>query len=241
MAAAAARIPPYVNLRGRPVGKSGFIGLCERLSTPGRKPWVVCDKIRGLEILVRALGGDLLPSQSQRPCRRFQTPTATSPKTANVAISESEGFVRCPGIATPLDQRGERSRICKRSARWASWATLDRHPRGNENHASRLSSSTDFATRAEGIQLRLARWARAGGTYAWVFDQPGRTPLFAQVSTGMPALGIIRDVTETPDNAFVRSPVTRSISFTWSARSLARTRFCVLDGRLWGRCSPTGR
>jgi type IV secretion system protein VirB4 len=174
-------------------GKSVFIGfLIAMLSRQGATQ-VVFDKDRGLEILVRALGGTYLPLKNGVPTgfNPLQLPpTATH-------IEFLKGWLRSlVRGTTTLSVREE--------------ADLDHALMGTlalERSARRLSRLIEFtdATRAEGIQARLARWCQsARGDYAWVFDNPEDT-LVGQLS-GAALFGV--DVTEFLDHALTRAPVT---------------------------------
>jgi type IV secretion system protein VirB4 len=174
-------------------GKSVFIGFLVAMLSRQGATQVVFDKDRGLEILVRALGGTYLPLKNgvatgfnplQLP------PTATH-------IEFLKGWLRSlVRGTTALSVREE--------------ADLDHALMGTlalERSARRLSRLIEFTdvTRAEGIQARLARWCQsARGDYAWVFDNP-EDSLVGQLSEAA-LFGV--DVTEFLDHALTRAPVT---------------------------------
>jgi len=174
-------------------GKSVFIGFMLSMLSRQGATQVVFDKDRGLEILVRALGGTYLPIKNGVPTGF--NPLQLPPTPANVEFLKVwvRALARGP---QPLSVREEND--------------LDHALMGVlalEAPARRLSRLIEFtdATRAEGIQVRLARWCEAsGGPYAWVFDNPSDS--FVGELTGHALFGI--DVTEFLDNAFIRSPVT---------------------------------
>jgi type IV secretion system protein VirB4 len=174
-------------------GKSVFIGfMLSMLSREGASQ-VVFDKDRGLEILVRALGGTYLPIRNGMPTGF--NPLQLPPTPANVEFLKVWVRALVRG-SQPLSIREENDLDHALMGVLALDASARR--------LSRLIEFTD-ATRAEGIQVRLARWCEsADGPYAWVFDNPADS-LVAQLK-GCPLFGI--DVTEFLDNAFVRSPVT---------------------------------
>ncbi len=174
-------------------GKSVFIGFMLSMLSRQGATQVVFDKDRGLEILVRALGGTYLPIRNV--VATGFNPLQLPPTPANVEFLKVwvRSLVRS---SQPLSIREENDL----DHALLGVLSLDASAR----RLSRLIEFTD-ATRAEGIQVRLARWCEgSAGPYAWVFDNP-KDSVVAQL-TGCPLFGI--DVTEFLDNAFVRSPVT---------------------------------
>jgi type IV secretion system protein VirB4 len=154
---------------------------------------VLFDKDRGLEILVRALGGRYLPirngeSTGFNPLQLPETP-------ANLEFLKTwlRTLVRGPA---PLTTREE--------------SDLDHALRGTlalDPSARRLSRLIEFtdSTRPEGIHARLARWCEsAGGDYAWAFDN--QTDALHARLDGQRVVGF--DVTEFLDNEVVRPPIT---------------------------------
>jgi len=174
-------------------GKSVFIGFMLSMLSRQGATQVVFDKDRGLEILVRALGGTYLPLKNG--VATGFNPLQLPPTPANVEFLKIWLRSLARGTA-PLSIREENDLDHALMGTLA----LDLPVR----RLSRLIEFTD-ATRAEGIYVRLARWCEsAQGPYAWVFDNP-EDSLVAQL-TGNVLFGI--DVTEFLDNAFTRSPVT---------------------------------
>jgi type IV secretion system protein VirB4 len=174
-------------------GKSVFIGFMLAMLSRQGATQVVFDKDRGLEILIRGLGGTYLPLKNGQPTGF--NPLQLPPTPANVEFLKSwlRALVRS---ATPLSVREENDLDQALTGTLA----LDARARW----LSRLIEFTD-ATRAEGIYARLARWCEStNGPYAWVFDNPTDS-LVAQLSDGR-LFGI--DVTEFLDHALTRSPVT---------------------------------
>ena len=172
-------------------GKTVFVGFALAMLSRQGVCQVVFDKDRGLEILVRALGGTYLPlkngvSTGFNPLQLPQTP-------ANIEFLKLwlRSLVRS---STPLSVREE--------------ADLDQALHGTlalEARARRLSRLVEFtdATDSEGIHARLLRWC-AGGDYGWAFDNEADS--LASRIGGMPLFGI--DVTEFLDNQVTRAPVT---------------------------------
>ena len=174
-------------------GKSVFIGFMLAMLSRQGATQVVFDKDRGLEILIRALGGTYLPLKNGTSTGF--NPLQLPPTPANVEFLKV--WVRSLVRSTqPLSIREEND------LDHALAGVLALQPEARR--LSRLIEFTD-ATRAEGIHVRLARWCEsASGPYAWVFDNPADS-LVEQLS-GRALFGI--DVTEFLDNAFIRSPIT---------------------------------
>jgi type IV secretion system protein VirB4 len=180
-------------------GKTVFIGflvamLCRRGVTQ-----VLFDKDRGLEILVRGLGGEYLPLQSG-------VPTGFNPLQL-VATPENVEFLKT-WLRTLAGARTAVAGAPHTSVR--EQADLDQALRGTlalEPSARRLSRLVEFLdpTDPEGLHARLSRWcASRRGEYAWVFDNP-RDSLVARLGEAA-IFGF--DVTEFLDNALTRAPVT---------------------------------
>ncbi|HTD58110.1 MAG TPA: VirB4 family type IV secretion/conjugal transfer ATPase, partial [Solirubrobacteraceae bacterium] len=174
-------------------GKTVLVGFLLAMLARQGVTQVVFDKDRGLEILVRALGGAYLPLKNggatgfnplQLP------PTATNVEFLKVWL---RSLVR--GSA-PLSVREE--------------GDLDQALRGTlalEVASRRLSRLVEFtdATRTDGVHARLGRWCQSlGGDYAWAFDNPLDT-LAGRISSSM-LFGV--DVTDFLDNEVTRAPVT---------------------------------
>ena len=174
-------------------GKTVFIGFIVAQFVRQAVTQVVFDKDRGLEILVRALGGVYLPLRNGMSTGINPLQLPVTPANTEFLKSWLRVLVRGPA---GLSAREE--------------ADLDHALQGtlaleaSERRLSRLIEFTD-ATRPEGVHARLARWCEgAGGDYAWVFDN-GADTLSATLA-GNPLLGF--DVTEFLDNDTVRAPLT---------------------------------
>ena len=174
-------------------GKTVFIGFMVAQLVRQAVTQVVFDKDRGLEILVRALGGAYLPLRNGVPTGFNPLQLPVTPANTEFLKSWLRVLVRGP---TGLSAREE--------------ADLDHALHGTlaleapDRRLSRLIEFTD-ATRPEGVHARLARWCEGtGGDYAWVFDH-GADTLSATLA-GNPLLGF--DVTEFLDNDTVRAPLT---------------------------------
>jgi type IV secretion system protein VirB4 len=176
-------------------GKTVFIGfLIAELHRRGVTQ-VVFDKDRGLEILVRALGGEYLALKSGTAtgCNPLQLPVTPG----NVEFLKT--WLRELGAGTS-----------RRDSAVREAADLDQALRGTlalEPAMRRLSRLVEFLdpTDPEGLHARLARWCEScRGEYAWVFDNP-RDTIVSRL-TDRAVIGF--DVTEFLDHALTRSPIT---------------------------------
>jgi type IV secretion system protein VirB4 len=175
-------------------GKTVFIGFLVALLQRQGASQVLFDKDRGLEILVRALGGEYCPLKN----------------------GEATGFNPLQLALNPLNVEFLKAwlRVLARPAAGAfsvrQLADLDQALKGTlalERPARRLSRLVEFldATDAEGLHARLSPWCScADGDYAWVFDNPqdSMVPRLA----GHALVGF--DVTDFLDHPMSRTPVT---------------------------------
>ena len=174
-------------------GKTVLVGFLLAMLARGGVTQVVFDKDRGLEILVRALGGAYLPLKNG--CATGFNPLQLPPTATNVEFLKVwlRSLVR--GSA-PLSVREE--------------GDLDQALRGTlalEVASRRLSRLVEFtdSTRSDGVHARLCRWCESlGGDYAWAFDNAADT-LAGRISSST-LFGA--DVTEFLDNEVTRAPVT---------------------------------
>jgi type IV secretion system protein VirB4 len=176
-------------------GKTVFVGFLVAMLSKQDVTQVIFDKDRGLEILVRALGGEYLPLSNG-------VPTGFNP-------------LQLPGTATHVEFLKSWLRVLVRpgngralSAR--EQADLDQALRGTlalDRSARRLSRLIEFLdpTDPEGIHARLVRWCEVSqGDYAWVFDnsEDSIVPRMAERAV----IGF--DVTEFLEHELARPPVT---------------------------------
>jgi type IV secretion system protein VirB4 len=174
-------------------GKTVFVGFMLAMLSRQGVTQVVFDKDRGLEILVRALGGTYLPLKNGAPTGF--NPLQLEPTPANIEFLKIwlRSLVRGP-MSLTVREEGD----------------LDHALRGTlalEPAARRLSRLIEFtdATRSDGIHARLARWCDSmRGDYSWAFDNSADT-LTAEL-THTTLFGA--DVTEFLDNEVTRAPVT---------------------------------
>ena len=174
-------------------GKTVFVGFMLAMLARNDVTQIVFDKDRGLEILVRALGGTYLPLKNGAPTGF--NPLQLTPTPANIEFLKVwlRSLVRGNAVLSVREE-----------------TDLDHALRGTlalEPAARRLSRLLEFTdvTRSDGIHARLSRWcANAKGDYAWAFDNPEDT-LSLRIA-GTRVFGA--DVTEFLDNDITRAPVT---------------------------------
>ena len=178
-------------------GKTVFIGFMIGMLARQGASQVVFDKDRGLEILVRALGGEYCPLKNGVPTgfNPLQLPATPS----NVEFLKAWLNELCAVRAAAPAANKVREQ-----------ADLDQALRGTlslDAPARRLSRLVEFLDRTdpEGLYARLSRWCEVcGGDYAWVFDNPEDT--LAPRLSGRSIMGF--DVTEFLDHGVTRSPIT---------------------------------
>ncbi len=176
-------------------GKTVLIGFLVAMLARQGVTQVVLDKDRGLECLVRALGGEYLTL-------RNGFATGFNPLQLPPGPGHLE-FLR--GWLQLLARRRDGSVTGVREQQDLDQALLGvLSLRPEKRRLSRLLEFLD-ATDPEGLHGRLRRWCEAGeGAYAWVFDNPGDS-VIGRLG-GQPVIGF--DVTEFLDNDVLRSPVT---------------------------------
>ena len=178
-------------------GKTVFIGFLVAMLDRQGATQVVFDKDHGLEILVRALGGEYLPLRNGIPTGFNPLQLPITP--ANVEFLKVWLLTLCTGTTQ-----------MRRANSVREIADLDQALKGTlalAPEARRLSRLVEFLdpTDPEGLHARLARWCEVcGGDYAWVFDNP-RDTVVSRL-TGRSVIGF--DVTEFLDHSLTRSPIT---------------------------------
>ncbi|MGO9804964.1 MAG: VirB4 family type IV secretion/conjugal transfer ATPase [Steroidobacteraceae bacterium] len=176
-------------------GKTVFIGFLVTMLERQGATQIIFDKDRGLEILVRALGGEYLALRHGAPTGF--NPLQLPPAAAHVEFHKAwlRMLIRAPS-GRPLTAREE--------------GDLEQALRGTlalALPARRLSRLLEFLdpTDPEGMHARLARWCEVSrGDYAWVFDNP-EDSIVARLS-GRPVVGF--DASEFLDHELTRAPVT---------------------------------
>jgi type IV secretion system protein VirB4 len=176
-------------------GKTVLVGFLVAMLERHGATQIIFDKDRGLEILVRALGGEYLALKQGEPTgfNPLQLPVTAG----NVEFHKAwlRMLVR-PAGGRPLTVREE--------------TDLEQALRGTlalVRPARRLSRLLEFLdpTDGEGSYARLARWcAVSHGDYAWVFDNADDS-IVGRLE-GRPIVGF--DVSEFLDNELLRAPVT---------------------------------
>jgi type IV secretion system protein VirB4 len=180
-------------------GKTVFIGFLLAMLVRQGATQVVFDKDCGLEILIRALGGEYLSLKNG-------SPTGFNPLQLPVTPANVE-FLKM--WLRELSKEDSRS-VFKEAGAVREGADLDQALRGTfalEPEARRLSRLVEFLdpTDPEGLHARLARWCHSHrGDYAWVFDNP-RDTVVSRLS-GRALIGF--DVTEFLDHTLTRAPIT---------------------------------
>jgi type IV secretion system protein VirB4 len=176
-------------------GKTVFIGFLIAMLQLREVSQVIIDKDRGLEILVRALGGEYLPLVTG-------VPTGFNPLQLPLGTVHGEFlkfWLRClvvPRSAGDLSVRQQEDL----DQALAGTMALDAPQR-------RLSRLVEFLdpTDPEGIHARLAPWCESTrGDYAWVFDNI-EDSVVARLN-GQSIMGI--DVSEFLGHPVLRAPVT---------------------------------
>lgn len=176
-------------------GKTVFLGFCLCLLLRQGATQVVFDKDRGLEILVRALGGQYL--LFRRGVTTGCNPLQLEPTPANRA------FLR--GWIQTLVRRASRPIAAREETELeqAIDGVLALEP-----ESRRLSRVLEFLdpTPADGLYVRLAPWcAVSRGEYATVFDSP--RDRIVPLLDASPILGF--DMTSVLDDGIVRGPLTQ--------------------------------
>lgn len=176
-------------------GKTVLIGFLVAMLARQGVTQVVLDKDRGLERLVRALGGEYLTLRNGFATGFNPLQLPTGPGHMEFLRGWLQLLARPRGVS-PISVREQQD--------------LDQALRGVLSLAPekrRLSRLLEFLdpTDPEGLYARLGRWCEAAdGPYAWAFDNPGDS--VTGRLEGQPVIGF--DVTEFLDNDMVRSPVT---------------------------------
>ncbi len=180
-------------------GKTVLIGFLVAMLSRQGATQVIFDKDCGLEILVRALGGDYLPL-------RNGLPTGFNPLQLPVTPANIE-FLK---VWLRELTKGESTSATSDARAVRQSADLDQALHGTlslEPGARRLSRLVEFLdpTDPEGLHARLARWCESlHGDYAWVFDNAGDS-VVSRLS-GSALIGF--DVTDFLDHGLTRAPIT---------------------------------
>jgi type IV secretion system protein VirB4 len=179
-------------------GKTVIIGFLISMLTKFNCAQIIIDKDRGLEILVRALGGEYLPLRngSATGCNPLQL----RPTPANVDFLKA--WLRL--LAQTADGEGAAALPVREEA------DLELAIRGTlalevaERRLSRLIEFLDPTT-PDGVYARLSKWCYlTGGEYAWAFDNPD--DLIVPRLAANALIGF--DCTDQINHALIRTPMT---------------------------------
>ena len=179
-------------------GKTVLVGFLVSTLASRRVTQIVFDKDHGLEILVRALGGEYLSLKNAAPTGFNPLQLPITPVNVEFLKLWLRQLVAAnsPSGATVNSVREQ--------------ADLDQALRGTlalEPIARRLSRLVEFLdpTDSEGVHARLARWCEScRGDYAWVFDNTADHAV-ARLE-GHSLIGF--DVTDFIDHPLTRAPIT---------------------------------
>lgn len=182
-------------------GKTVFIGFLITLLTRQHVTQVIFDKDRGLEILVRALGGEYLPLRNGEPTGFNPLQLQSTPINVEFMKLWLRELVNDPNPGSGATRDGARVRQS---------ADLDQALHGtlalpaDQRRLSRLLEFLD-PTDPEGMHARLAPWCESTGSdYGWVFDNATDSVL-PRMGSGT-LIGF--DVTDFLDHPRTRTPVT---------------------------------
>ena len=176
-------------------GKTVFLGFCVAMLAKAGATQVIFDKDRGLEILVRALGGAYAPLKYGQPTGFNPLALPDSPMQREFLRVWLRALVARPGQALTVREEADLEQ--------ALLGTLALEPTSSR----RLSRLIEFldSTDAEGMYARLARWCEASdGEYAWVFD--GAETRGEEWLAHGAVVGF--DVTEFLESPAIRTPIT---------------------------------
>jgi type IV secretion system protein VirB4 len=179
-------------------GKTVIIGFLISMLTKFGATQVIIDKDRGLEILVRALGGEYLPLKNGVPtgCNPLQL----RPTPANVDFLK--GWLRL--LAQTHGGEGAAALPVREESdlELAIRGTLALEPA--ERRLSRLIEFLDPTT-PDGLYARLSKWCHlTAGDYAWAFDNPD--DLIVPRLAANALIGF--DCTDQINHALIRTPMT---------------------------------
>lgn len=176
-------------------GKTVVIGFLIAMLQRRGVTQIVFDKDRGLEILVRALGGAYLPLRNGVPTGFNPLQLPGGPEHLEFQKTWLTTLARgCGGRAPSTREQVDLEQALR--------GTLALEPA-----ARRLSRLIEFLdpTSPEGMHARLAPWCQCTrGDYAWVFDNA--QDRVVSMLAGKPVIGF--DVTDFLDHPFARAPVT---------------------------------
>jgi type IV secretion system protein VirB4 len=200
-------------------GKTVIVGFLISMLTKFGCTQVIIDKDRGLEILIRALGGEYLPLRNGLPtgCNPLQLPPTPTHldflKTwLRLLVATS---TREEGTLLPAREEAD--------LEVALHGTLALEPA-----ARRLSRLIEFLdpTTPDGVYARLSKWCElTAGDYAWAFDNP--EDLFVPRFSGHSLIGF--DCTDLISHPIARAPMTAYLLHLIGGLLGTRRLVCFLD------------
>ena len=205
-------------------GKTVLVAFLVALYHRQKTTQVIFDKDRGLEIVVRALGGRYLPLKNGIPTGFNPLSLPLTP--GNIEFLRSWLRILARPAASVFGHEDQSGALSVRQEQ-----DLDHALRGTmalDPASRRLSRLIEFLDRTdpEGLHARLARWCTATrGECAWVFDNPEDT-VVPQLSLRGP-FGF--DVTEFLDQPMLRTPVTLYLFHLVRQLLDGRRLICWLD------------
>ena len=200
-------------------GKTVIVGFLISMLTKFGCTQVVIDKDRGLEILIRALGGEYLPLRNgiATGCNPLQLP----PTPANIDFLKT--WLRLLVDASASKDAALLPAREEADLEIALHGTLALEPA-----ARRLSRLIEFLdpTTPEGVYARLSKWCElTTGDYAWAFDNP--QDLIVPRFSGHPLLGF--DCTDLIHHPIARAPMTAYLLHLIGGLLGTRRLVCFLD------------
>jgi type IV secretion system protein VirB4 len=197
-------------------GKTVFIGFMVAMLSRVNVTQVIFDKDRGLEVLVRALGGDYLPLRNGIATGFNPLQLPNTAEHIDFLTNWLHLLVRAPGRATLTI----REQVDIEQALHGVMALEPARRR-----LSRLIEHLD-ATNPEGVHARLAPWCEVThGAYAWVFDN--EQDLVASRLSARSLIGV--DVTDFLNHESARPPLTLYLFHLVRQLLDGRRMVCWLD------------
>lgn len=200
-------------------GKTVILGFLISMLTKFNCAQVIIDKDRGLEILIRALGGEYLPLRNgiATGCNPLQLPA--TPGNLDFLKSWLRLLVQpnATGPSALLPAREEAD------LELAIHGTLALEP--TERRLSRLIEFLD-PTSPEGVYARLSKWCHlTAGDFAWAFDNP-HDSIASRLATHS-LIGF--DCTDLINHSVARTPMTAYLLHLIGGLLGKRRLVCFMD------------
>ena len=199
-------------------GKTVILGFLMSMLTKFGCTQIIIDKDRGLEILIRALGGEYLPLRNGLPtnCNPLQLP----PTPANIDFLKT--WLRLLARAHDSESQLLPARE-EADMELAIQGTL-----ALELPERRLSRLIEFLdpTVSDGVYARLSKWCHlTAGDYAWAFDNPN--DLIVPRLSAHSVIGF--DCTDLLHHAVIRTPMTAYLLHIIGGLLGKRRLVCFMD------------